>query len=82
MPRPADKCFNLASIISEIVLLFIKYANNQYFLQREGSEAEDAGVNDSPVDCQSRVLTEPQREMLLPYIGVYNSPLNRNLNQI
>ena len=36
-------------------------------LHREGSEAEDAGVNDSPVDCQSRVLTEPQREMPLPY---------------
>jgi len=29
---------------------------------REGSEAEGAVVNDSPVGCQSRDLTEPQRD--------------------
>ena len=28
----------------------------------QGSEAEGAVVNDSPVDCQSRDLTEPQRD--------------------
>ena len=30
-------------------------------LPLEGSEARDAGVNDNPGDCQSRVLTEPCR---------------------
>ena len=28
----------------------------------QSSEAEGAVVNDSPVDCQSRDLTEPQRD--------------------
>ena len=32
----------------------------------EGSEARDAGVNDSPVGCQSRVLTEPRRVDKVP----------------
>ena len=27
-----------------------------------GSEAADAVVNDNPVDCQSRGVTEPQRD--------------------
>ena len=31
-----------------------------------GSEAEDAVVNGSPVDCQSRVLTEPAGETVSP----------------
>ncbi len=78
MPRPADKYFDFELIIGEIVQFFVKIYEKRQFLHREGSEAEDAGVNDSPVDCQSRVLTEPQREMPLPYKAAQrNRPINR-----
>jgi len=47
---------------------------------REGSEAEGAVVNDSPVGCQSRDLTEPQRDHDPPLqCETIISPTNRNL---
>jgi len=49
-----------------IVLIIVKYyvftlacCEILPFSVREGSEAEGAVVNDSPVGCQSRDLTEP-----------------------
>ena len=40
----------------------LRAAKRRISLPLEGSEAEGAVVNDSPVDCQSRDLTEPAGE--------------------
>jgi len=52
------------------------------FSVREGSEAEGAVVNDSPVGCQSRDLTEPQRDHDPPLqCKTIISSINRNLTK-
>jgi len=52
------------------------------FSVREGSEAEGAVVNDNPVGCQSRDLTEPQRDHDPPLqCKTIVSAINRNLKK-
>ena len=64
----------------EILRFHIGLLRNSPFSVREGSEAEGAVVNDSPVGCQSRDLTEPQRDHGPPLQReTIISPANRNL---
>jgi len=64
----------------EILRFHIGLLRNSPFSVREGSEAEGAVVNDSPVGCQSRDLTEPQRDHDPPLqFKICNSAINRKL---
>ena len=65
------KCFVFALVFGEFVA----------FTARASSEAGDTGVNDRQVYCQSRVLTEPQRDRASPLQWITTiSPTNRNLS--
>ncbi len=64
------KCFVFALVFGKFVA----------FTARASSEAGDTEVNDRKVYCQSRVLTEPQRDRATPLQWITTiSPINRQL---